>query len=33
LRVLSTRYRVTLEPLPKVPANDDEARESKEIVL
>jgi len=33
LRVLTTLYRVTLEPLPKAHGNDDEARETKEIVL
>jgi hypothetical protein len=33
LRVLTTRYRVTLEPLNKSPANDDEAPKPKEIFL
>jgi hypothetical protein len=31
--VLTTRYRVTLEPLPKARANEQEACEAKEIIL
>ncbi len=33
LRVLTTRYRVTLEPLPKVSAEGVDGRDAKEIVL
>jgi hypothetical protein len=33
LLILTARFRVTLEPLPGPPANDDAAREHKEIIL
>ena len=33
LRVLTSRYRVTLEPLPKATSESVEGRDAKEIVL